>query len=164
MIIGKTAGLDVITIARKGLWGQFIPPRFLDFGYCYLNFLSSLIEIRRPPGSYSDRTFQLANRKSYLRLLLVFIVLICPIFSSFSFVIRVFYVDGWLAHRTTSWRRSAPYWWSPFRHPVIPLQSAVPLGSDAVYSRSSGDQTLLFPPPSLAARILSCTYEVIMVC
>jgi hypothetical protein len=30
------------------------------------------------------------NRKSFLRLLLVFIVLICPIFSSFSFVFSVF--------------------------------------------------------------------------
>jgi hypothetical protein len=40
--------------------------------------------------SFHDRTFQVANRKSFLRLLLVFIVLICPIFYSFSFVIRVF--------------------------------------------------------------------------
>jgi hypothetical protein len=38
MIIGKAADIDVITIARKGLWGQFIPPRFLDYGYCYLVF------------------------------------------------------------------------------------------------------------------------------
>jgi hypothetical protein len=38
MIIGKAAGIDVITIARKGLWGKFIPPRFLDCGYCYLVF------------------------------------------------------------------------------------------------------------------------------
>jgi hypothetical protein len=38
MIIGKAAGIDVITIARKGLWGQFIPPRFLYCGYCYLVF------------------------------------------------------------------------------------------------------------------------------
>jgi hypothetical protein len=30
MSIGKAAGLDVITIARKGLWVLFIPPRFLD--------------------------------------------------------------------------------------------------------------------------------------
>jgi hypothetical protein len=36
MIIVKAAGIDVITIARKGLWGYFIPPRFLDCGYCYL--------------------------------------------------------------------------------------------------------------------------------
>jgi hypothetical protein len=36
MIIGKAAGRDVITVTRKGLWGQFIPPRFLDCGYCYL--------------------------------------------------------------------------------------------------------------------------------
>jgi hypothetical protein len=88
MVIGKSAGIDVITIARKGLWGQFIRPRFLDRGYCYL---SSLIVIRRPLGLYSDRTFQVANRKSFLRLLLAFIVLICPIFSSFSFVISVFF-------------------------------------------------------------------------
>jgi hypothetical protein len=33
MIIGKAAGKDVITIARKGLWSQFISPRFLDCGY-----------------------------------------------------------------------------------------------------------------------------------
>jgi hypothetical protein len=32
------AGIDVIAIARKGLWGQIIPPRFLDCGYCYLVF------------------------------------------------------------------------------------------------------------------------------
>jgi hypothetical protein len=38
MIIGKAAGKDVITIARKGLWGRFIPPRFLDCGYCYFAF------------------------------------------------------------------------------------------------------------------------------
>jgi hypothetical protein len=39
MIIGKAAaGIDVITIARKGLWGKFIPPRFLNCGYCYLVF------------------------------------------------------------------------------------------------------------------------------
>jgi hypothetical protein len=38
MIIGKAAGIDVITIARKGFWGKFIPPRFLDCGYCYLVF------------------------------------------------------------------------------------------------------------------------------
>jgi hypothetical protein len=29
MIIDK-AGIDVITIARKGLWGQFIPSRLGD--------------------------------------------------------------------------------------------------------------------------------------
>jgi hypothetical protein len=39
MIIGKAAGIDVITIACKGLCGQLIPPRFLDCGYCYLVFL-----------------------------------------------------------------------------------------------------------------------------
>jgi hypothetical protein len=38
MIIGKAAGIDVRTIARKGLWGRFIPPRFMDCGYCYLVF------------------------------------------------------------------------------------------------------------------------------
>jgi hypothetical protein len=30
MIIGKAAGKDVIAIARKGLWGRFISPRFFD--------------------------------------------------------------------------------------------------------------------------------------
>jgi hypothetical protein len=119
-----------------------------------LYFLSSLIVIRKPPGLCSDRLFQVANRKSFLRLLLVFIVLICPIFSSFSFVINVFSVeDGELAHRTTSWRRRATYWWSPFRHPVILFQSAVPQESDAVCSRSSRDKRLLFLSPSLATRI-----------
>jgi hypothetical protein len=44
-----------------------------------LYFLSSLNVIRRPPGLCSDRTFQVANRKSFLCLLLVFIVLICLI-------------------------------------------------------------------------------------
>jgi hypothetical protein len=92
MIVGKVAGIDVITIACKGLWGRFDPPRY---------FLSSLIVIRKSFGLYSDRSFQVANRLSFLCLLLVFIVLICPIFSSFSFVINVFSVDGELAHRTT---------------------------------------------------------------
>jgi hypothetical protein len=41
----------------------------------------------------------------------------------------------------------------PANFSVIPLQSAAPLGSDAVCSLSSGDQTLLFPSPSLAASI-----------
>jgi hypothetical protein len=62
--------------------------------FAILYFLSSLIVIRRPPGLYSDRTFQVAYHKSFLRLLLVFIVLICPIFSSFSIVRSVFSVDG----------------------------------------------------------------------
>jgi hypothetical protein len=106
MIIGKAAGIDVITIARKGLWGQFIPPRFLDCGYLYL--VSPELINRNTTASwsvhfyYNDRTFQVASRKSFLRLLLVFIVLICTIFSSFSFVISVFSVDGELAHHTTS--------------------------------------------------------------
>jgi hypothetical protein len=103
-----------------------------------LYFLSSLIVIRRPPGLFSDRRFQVANRKSFLRLLLVFIVLICPIFHSFSFLISVFSVDGELAHR---------------RHPVIPLQSVALLGSDAECLRSSEDQTLIFPSPSSVTRI-----------
>jgi hypothetical protein len=123
MIIGKATGIDVITIACKGLWGRLIPPRFLFF-------LSSLIVIRRPPGLYSDRSFQVANRKSFLRLLLVYIVLICLIFSSF-------------------FRNKCFFPW----HPVIPLQSGAPLESDAVYSHSSGDQTLIFLFLSLAARI-----------
>jgi hypothetical protein len=38
MIIAKAAGIDVIAIARKGLWGKFISPRFMDCGYCYLVF------------------------------------------------------------------------------------------------------------------------------
>jgi hypothetical protein len=38
MIIGKAAGRDVITITRKGLWGQFILPHFLHCGYYYLVF------------------------------------------------------------------------------------------------------------------------------
>jgi hypothetical protein len=102
MIIGKAAGIDVISIARNSLWGGnlFHLVSWIA-AITILYFLSSLIVIRRPPGlyMYSDCTFQVANRKSFLRLLLVFIVLICPIFS---FVISVFSVDGELAHRTTS--------------------------------------------------------------
>jgi hypothetical protein len=64
-------------------------------------------------------------------------------FFFFLFRNKCFFVDRELAHHTTSWRRRAT--WPPFRHPVIPLQSAASLGSDAVCSRSSGDQTLLFP-------------------
>jgi hypothetical protein len=96
-LIGKAASKDVITIARKGGWGRFIPPRFLDCGYFYLVFP----ELVNRTGLYSDRTFQVANRKSFFRLLLVFIVLNCPIFSSFSFVISGFFVDGELTDRTT---------------------------------------------------------------
>jgi hypothetical protein len=51
MIIGKAAGIDVITIARKGLWSEFIPPRFFDCGYCYLVF-SELIN-RNTKASWS---------------------------------------------------------------------------------------------------------------
>jgi hypothetical protein len=91
MIICKAAGIDVIFIARKGFYGVdlFHLVSWIAAS-AILYFLSSLIVIRRPPGLYSDHTFQVANRKSFLRLLLVFIVLICPIFSSFSFVIGVF--------------------------------------------------------------------------
>jgi hypothetical protein len=48
MIIGKAAGKDVITIARKGLWGKFIPP-------CFLRLLLSFFP--EPPGLCSNRTF-----------------------------------------------------------------------------------------------------------
>jgi hypothetical protein len=51
MVIGKAAGIDAITIAGKGLWGKFIPPRFLDSGYCYLVF-SKLIN-RNTKASWS---------------------------------------------------------------------------------------------------------------
>jgi hypothetical protein len=91
MLFQKAAGINVIIIAREGLWGRLIPLRCLDCGHC----------LRRPPGLYSDRTFQVANLKCFLRLLLVFIVLICPIFGYFSFVICVFSVDGELAYHTT---------------------------------------------------------------
>jgi hypothetical protein len=127
---------DVPTIARKSLWG-------INLFHLVSWITSSLIVIRRPLGLYSDRTFQVANR-------MVFIVLICPIFSYFSLVISVFSVDG-------EWRRRATYWWSLFRHPVIPLQSANPLGSDAVCGRFSWDQTLLFPSPSLSPNGLVTT-------
>jgi hypothetical protein len=99
MIIGRAAGIYVITIARKGFWGKFIPPRFLDYGYCYLLFPELVNRNTKAAWSvHCDRTFQVANRKSFFRLLSVFIVLICPIFFSFSFVIRVFPLDGELAH------------------------------------------------------------------
>jgi hypothetical protein len=51
MIIGKAAGKDVITIARKRSWGRFIPPRFLDRGYCYLVFPE--LPNRNTKGSWS---------------------------------------------------------------------------------------------------------------
>jgi hypothetical protein len=57
MIIGKAAGIDVINIARKGLWGQFIPPRFLNCGYCYLVF-PELITGGHPSGNQSYRCSQ----------------------------------------------------------------------------------------------------------
>jgi hypothetical protein len=77
MISGKAAGIDVITIARIAI----------------LYFLSSFIVIRRPPGLYSDHTFQMANCKSFFRLLLVFIVLICPHFT-FSFCLNKCFCRG----------------------------------------------------------------------
>jgi hypothetical protein len=93
MIIGKAGGIDVITIACKGFVGSIYSTSFLGLRLLLiLHFLSSLIVIRRPSGLYSDRTFQVANRKSFLLLLSsVCIMLICPIFSSFSFVISVFF-------------------------------------------------------------------------
>jgi uncharacterized membrane protein required for colicin V production len=69
MIIGKAAGIDVITIPRKGLWGKFILLVSWIAAIAILYFLSSLIVIRRPSGLYSDRTFQVVNRKSFFRLL-----------------------------------------------------------------------------------------------
>jgi hypothetical protein len=66
-----------------------------------LFFRSLLIVIRRPPVLYSDRTFQVAIRRSFLCLLLVFIVLSVPFFSFSSFLINVFSVDRELARRTT---------------------------------------------------------------
>jgi hypothetical protein len=95
MIIGKAAGIDVITIARKGLWGQFIPPRFLDCCYCNLVFPERInLNTKASWSVQCDRTFQVAKRKSFLRLLLVFIVLIYPILSSFCLVISVFFWTG----------------------------------------------------------------------
>jgi hypothetical protein len=132
----------LLNIARKGLWGQFI--------LVFPELINRNTKISWSVTLYSDRIFQVANRKSFLRLLLVFIM---SHFFVFFFRNECFSVDGELAHRTTSGRRRAMYWWTPFRHPVIPLQSAAPLGSDVVCSRSSGGQTLLFPSPSLAARI-----------
>jgi hypothetical protein len=43
MIIGKAAGVFVITIARKGLWGQFIPLRFLEKLRLLIKMLYNLI-------------------------------------------------------------------------------------------------------------------------
>jgi glucan phosphoethanolaminetransferase (alkaline phosphatase superfamily) len=51
--------------------------------FAILYFLSSLIVIRKLPDLYSERIFQVANRKSFFRLLLVFIVLIYSIFFFF---------------------------------------------------------------------------------
>jgi hypothetical protein len=129
MIIGKAAGIDVITIARKALWGQFIPPRFLDSDYCYLVF-PELIN---------------RNTKAVWSVLQWSYILHRVDLSHFFFFF--FRNKGFFRGRGIS------LWWSPFRHPVEPLQSATLLGSDAVCSRSSGDQTLLLPFLSLAARI-----------
>jgi hypothetical protein len=90
MIIGKDAGLDVITIAHKDLWGQFIPPPFLDCGYCCLVF-PDLINTK-PSWSvqWSDIPSGLLSSHSFF----------------FFFRIKCFSVDGEIAHRTTSWRRA----------------------------------------------------------
>jgi hypothetical protein len=90
MIIGKAAGIDVIT---KACGVDLFHLISWIAAIAILYFLSSIIVIRRPPGLYSDRIFQVANRKSFLRLLLVFIVLNCPILSSFSLTIIVFFVQ-----------------------------------------------------------------------
>jgi hypothetical protein len=134
MIIGNAAGIDVITIARKGLWGKFIPSRFLDCGYCYLVFSKA---------SWS------VNRNSFLRLLLVFIVLICSIFSSFSFVIRVFLRGRGISPSHKLLTSEGPVL-------VVTFQAS---SHTVAVSRSSGDQTLLFPSPSLAARIWDLTAD-----
>jgi uncharacterized membrane protein required for colicin V production len=62
MIIGKAAGIYVITIARKGLWGDLLQLVSWIAATVILYFLSSLILIRSLPGLYSDRTFEVANR------------------------------------------------------------------------------------------------------
>jgi hypothetical protein len=56
-----------------------------------LYFRSSLIVIRRASVLYSVRTFQVAIRRSFLRLLLVFIVLIRSVFFFFFFLNNGFF-------------------------------------------------------------------------
>jgi hypothetical protein len=81
MIIVKAAGINVITVKACGVDLFHLVSWIAAIAIFY--FLSSLIIIRRPPGPYSDRTFQVVNCESFFRLLLVFIV------------------DGELAHRKT---------------------------------------------------------------
>jgi hypothetical protein len=58
MIIGKVAGIDVITIARiKACGVNLFHLVSWIAAIANLYFLSSLIVIRRPPGLYSDRSF-----------------------------------------------------------------------------------------------------------
>jgi hypothetical protein len=100
MIIGKAAMLQLLLVKAYGVNLLHLVTWIAAIAIMY--FLSSLIVKRRPPGLCSDRIFQVANRKSFSRLLLVCVVLICPFFSSFSFVISVFSLDGEPDHRTTS--------------------------------------------------------------
>jgi hypothetical protein len=118
----------VVELAHLGVQTQACGVNLFHLGsliaaITILYFLSSFIVIRRPPGLYSDHTFQVANCKSFLRLLLIFIVLICPIFSSFTFVIRVFLRGRVINPSHNLLTSEGPYCWSPFRHPVIPMQS-----------------------------------------
>jgi hypothetical protein len=108
-----------------------------------LYFLSSLIVIQRPPGLYSDRTFQVANRKSFLSLL--------SYFFFFFFRNKCFSVDGPIAQppdagrsRTgghpsgiQSYRCSQPLHWDQTLCVAALLE----------IKRYSGDQTLLIPSP-----------------
>jgi hypothetical protein len=61
MIIDKAAGIDVLTIVRACGVNLFHLVSWIA-AIAILYFLSSLIVIRRPPGLYSDRTFQVASR------------------------------------------------------------------------------------------------------
>jgi hypothetical protein len=154
MIIGQAAGIDVIFIARKGFCGVnlfHLVSWIAAIAILYL--LSSLIVIRRPPGLYSDRTltFQVANRKSFLRLLLAFIVLICPIFYSFSFVIRVV-----LRGRVISPSHNPLTYEGHVLVVTLQASSHTVAGSQPPHwdqPLCAAARTLLFPSPSLAARI-----------
>jgi hypothetical protein len=125
----------------------------LDCSYCYLVF-TELIN-RNTKAAWSVQWSYIPSGRSLV--VFPFAVGLHRVDLSHFFVFffrnKCFIVDGELAHRTTPWRRRTTHWWSFFSHPVIPLQSTAPIGSDAVRRRSSGDQTLLFPSPSLAARI-----------
>jgi hypothetical protein len=95
----------------------------LDCGYDYLVFLQLVNRNTEIPNLYIEHTFQVANRKSFIRLLLVVIVLIRSVLFLLSiFVIIGFFRDGVISpvpNPLTS--EGYVLVANAYRHPVLPI-------------------------------------------